>query len=394
MNVLLVDTNFSSIPIYESLISWGCRVYLIGRNPNDFLAKNFPNYIEADYSDLKLLKNIIEDYQIQYIVPGCNDHSYQVCAALSKESYTMNIDDLEKTNTLFNKKQFRDFCSKNKLPAPKSYTFDEICSDSLENQIIVKPVDAFSGKGVTRLSGQDIEALNQAVQYAKKSSKDGSCVIEEFVEGQLYSHTAFIVDGVIVKDFVVEEYGSVNPFVVDTSFLKETFSELLLNDIRENIANIANLLELSDGLIHTQLIHGQGKYWLVEITRRCPGDLYSQLIELSTGFNYAEMYASFFIGKKLPVNNKIEINKSIIRHTITQHHDGIFNYIHYKEPLKLERYISIATNGDQLSPSPNGRIGILFVDVETELRKKDLIDKFISRQVYDVEFAGIGERYE
>ncbi|MBD3843310.1 MAG: ATP-grasp domain-containing protein, partial [Campylobacterales bacterium] len=365
MNVLLVDTNFSSIPIYESLISWGCRVYLIGRNPNDFMAKNFPNYIEADYSDLDLLKNIIEEYQIQYIVPGCNDHSYQVCASLSKEKYAVNIDDLEKTNRLLNKKQFRDFCSKNKLPAPKSYTFDEICSAGLKKQIIVKPVDAFSGKGVTRLSGLDIEALNHAVQYAKKSSKDGSCVIEEFIEGQLYSHTAFIVDGVIVKDFVVEEYGSVNPFVVDTSFVKETFSELPLNDIRENIENIANILELSDGLIHTQLIVSQGRYWLVEITRRCPGDLYSQLIELSTGFNYAQMYASFFIGKKLPLNNKIEKNKSIIRHTITQHRDGIFNYVHCKEFLKLERYISIATNGDHLSPSPNGRIGILFVDAET-----------------------------
>lgn len=397
MNVLLVDTNFSSIPIYESLASWGYNVFIIGRNPNDFMAKKFLNYIEFDYSDTDLLKKIIEDYNIQYIVPGCNDHSYQACALLAKEKYTLNIDEVEKTNTLFNKKRFRDFCYENNLPAPQSYSFEEACEEGFNKEIIVKPVDAFSGKGVTRLNEFDFDKIKSAIEVAKKSSKDGDYVIEDFVEGQLYSHSAFIVKGVITKDFIVEEYGSVNPFVVDTSFVNKDFSPKILKMIRSNIEYISQLLNLSDGLIHTQFIASGDSYWLVEITRRCPGDLYSKLIELSTNFNYAEMYTSFFVEKDFPVSNNSnneEVNKKIIRHTITQSSKGVFNYIHYKVSLKLDRYVSISTNGDHLSPSPMGRIGIIFIDAETELRKKELIDKFISKQIYDVKFARVGEKNE
>ena len=49
--VVLVDTNFSSIPIYQSLIEGGHEVYVAGKNPNDALAKISKNYAEIDYSN-------------------------------------------------------------------------------------------------------------------------------------------------------------------------------------------------------------------------------------------------------------------------------------------------------------------------------------------------------
>ena len=37
MKILLLDTNFSSGPIYNYLVESGNEVYVIGNNPNDFL---------------------------------------------------------------------------------------------------------------------------------------------------------------------------------------------------------------------------------------------------------------------------------------------------------------------------------------------------------------------
>lgn len=51
-NVLLVDTNFSSGPIYQFLIQSGHNVTVLGRNPNDALAKSGYKYIQFDYSDI------------------------------------------------------------------------------------------------------------------------------------------------------------------------------------------------------------------------------------------------------------------------------------------------------------------------------------------------------
>ena len=40
MKVLLLDSAFSSLPIYEALINWGYDVRVMGNRPDDLLARN------------------------------------------------------------------------------------------------------------------------------------------------------------------------------------------------------------------------------------------------------------------------------------------------------------------------------------------------------------------
>lgn len=388
---LLVDTNFSAIPIYDYLVSLGLRVYVIGRTPTDFMAKSVPNYIEMDYSVIDNLTKVIDDLGIDYLIPGCNDHSYTICSQLADKPYSHNIDDARTTSTLLDKALFRAFAHQHHLSVPRVFTLEEALRVTCP--LMVKPVDAFSGKGVSRLTEVTGDKLNQAVETAKSFSKNGQVVIEEFVEGQLYSHTAFLQDQRIIQDFIVEEYGSANPFVVDTSFVKTDFSELVLIRLRHEIEKIAQLLNLKDGLIHTQFIAQNDQFWLIEITRRCPGDLYSQLIELSTGYAYAENYARAFIGNELTQSKQQEVTP-IVRHTITQQNTGIFNYLAFSRPLSVERYVSIATNGNQLQPSPLGRVGLLFLSANSLEERNELVDACLQRSLYQVHFIETGEQHE
>jgi carbamoylphosphate synthase large subunit len=391
--VLLVDTNFSAIPIYDYLISLGMTVYIIGRNPDDFLAKNVKNYIQLDYSDLNNLKKIIADLNIDYVIPGCNDHSYEICSRLSDEPYSISIDNFETTSTLLNKSKFRNFALLHQLPVPQIFNLETVYT--ADCALIIKPVDAFSGKGITQISQSEFSSIQSAIETAKSYSRSGEVIIEEFVAGQLYSHSAFLSDQKISQDFIVEEYGSANPFVVDTSFVKMDFPIHLLDDVRQRIEKLAQLLNLKDGLIHTQFICNGQKIWLIEITRRCPGDLYSQLIELSTGYPYAAQYTMAFLGQAVKTDalshSTYHSTKSIIRHTITQQKTGIFYALSYRQPLHITRYISIATSGDLLKPSPNGRVGILFALFNSDEEKMRLINAFLERKVYDVNFMALNE---
>lgn len=379
---LIVDTNFSALPIYEYLTSLEIIVYVIGRNPNDFVAKNFPNYIESDYSDPIVLMEIIKSYGFDYIIPGCNDHSYEVCANLSDASLLLNIDSIDATNTLLNKSKFREFAISNNLPVPRVFSLDTVID--ADCPLIVKPVDSFSGKGVSKVDVIGLSAIQSAVTEASCYARNGDVIIEEFVEGQLYSHSAFLKGKKIIQDFVVEEYGSVNPFVVDTSFVKTDFSFQLLGKIRNSIEKLANLLNLCDGLIHTQFICSRENLWLIEITRRCPGDLYSRLIEISTGFKYAENYTKAFLGQELTTEILTEPAKKIIRHTITQQDNGIFYQLKFFHALNIVSYISVAIVGELLKPSPNGRVGVLFVLVESNNDISSLKKEFLERKVYQV----------
>ena len=377
--VLLVDTNFSSAPIYNYLVQVDHEVYVIGDNQNDYLAKSIKNYIKIDYSDVDKTRELIGVLGIDYIVPGCNDRSYQVCAQLNLHGQFHGLDSIETSETINNKKKFREFANKIGLPVPQVISKENI---DVEWPVIVKPVDAFSGRGVTVIHMTESNLLKAAINCAKEFSHSNSYIVEEFVEGQLFSHTAFIAGQQIVADFVVEEHGTANPFVVDTSRVDYEFPEEMLTRIRTGIEMMAQSLSLVDGLIHTQFIKNGDKYWLIEITRRCPGDLYSQLIELSTSYHYVENYIRPFINQEMLVDNYTKKKSWIMRHTISQSTEGFFGSIQFNKPLFLEKIVPICVAGDYLKASPFGRVGILFAKTDSKKELDDLFSNTLKRNIY------------
>ena len=380
-NVLLVDTNFSSGPIYQFLVQAGHNVTVVGGNPNDALAKCVDDYVNLDYSDTEHTRRLVEERKIDYLIPGCNDRSYMVCSEINAEGRFPGIDPLATAEIINNKSKFRKFAAKHGLPTPQVLAQDEI---GYQWPMIVKPVDAFSGRGVTIIHEYDKISLASAISLAQNESKSGAYIVEEYVEGQLYSHTAFLQGGDILVDHIVEEHGTANPFVVDTSRVVYDFPASVLTSIRANIRLMASELSLQDGLVHTQFISNGEKYWLIEVTRRCPGDLYSQLIELSTGLQYAKNYAHPFIGMHLEVNKQSKRNW-VMRHTLTQSKPFTLGSLKFNHPLKLIKWVPISLTGDKLRASPYGRISIMFAEESNEKDLDEVFQKTIQRQLYEVQ---------
>ena len=379
-NVLLVDTNFSSGPIYQFLIDSGHNVTVVGGNPNDALGKSVDDYVQLDYSDVEKTRRLVEKRKIDYLVPGCNDRSYMVCAEINQDGRFPGIDPLETAEIINNKEKFRAFAAQNKLPIPKVLSEQEI---GTRWPVIVKPVDAFSGRGVTIIREGNSHELATALDVARQASRTKTCIVEDYVEGQLYSHTAFIQSGEIITDHIVEEHGTANPFVVDTSRVRYDFPQSTLDAIRRDITLFANKLGLQDGLVHTQLINGDSQYWLIEVTRRCPGDLYSQLIEISTGFNYAENYVRPFIGLPFNIIGNDQ-KKWVMRHTLTQSHEYTLGSLSFSLPLMIKKWVPIGITGDKLRASPNGRIGIIFTEQENENNLNEVFSLTLKRKLYSV----------
>jgi len=374
--VLLFDTNISSSPIYRYLAGEGFDVHVVGRNPQDFLAKTAKNYVDLDYSDVRAAVALVERLGATYIVPGCNDLSYSVCSQITATRSFPGIDPVSVSRTLMNKQEFRQYAASNGLPAPRAL----VAGDAVGRPVIVKPVDAYSGRGVTALKAPSQAELAAAVALAQQFSQSGGHIIEEYVEGQLYSHTAFLGPSGVVADFIVEEYGSVSPFTVDTSRVVHDFP--LLSEVRAAINQVALGLNLQSGLIHTQFITDTRNFWIVEVTRRCPGDLYSLLISLSTGFNYVENYVRPFIGR--PFRDEPQSARPIMRHTVALPQDQNFEAIRFSRPLTIEMFAPLAVAGDRVKGSPFGRIGLLFARAQSERDLDDLMRATLAGELYTV----------
>jgi hypothetical protein len=378
--VLLADTNFSSGPIYRELVSMGHDVHVVGNNPNDYLAKISSNYWNLNYADTDALAALVDKNEFEFLVPGCTDRSYTSCVAVSAGRFP-GLDPGEASDSIFNKGKFRLLADRLNLPVPR-----KLASDLSPSRwpIIVKPADAFSGKGITVLQEKDLPTLAEAISLARDVSPTGDYLIEEFVEGQLHSHSAFLRDQKIVQDFIVQEDSTVNPFVVDTSRVVHDAPLSLLSRLRDCIEVMAMELSLADGLIHTQFIRNGEDFWLIEITRRCPGDLYSQLIELTTGYPYARSYVLPFVDKSVPDFTDDLRDDPIMRHTVTLAAAQILAYLRFKLPLQIESLTPLSLAGDQLKPSPQSRVGIVFCRAADHQDLEHIYQMTLQRNLYEI----------
>ncbi len=380
-NILLLDTSFSAKPIYDFLLKTGNQVFVLGNKPDDALAKLANNYFNINYAKISEVELFIKKNKIDYLVPGGNDFSYKVCSILNQKLNYFNIDSKNVYENINNKEKFRKFALENSLNVPLIIPKVKI-KDNLP--VIIKPVDAYSGHGVTVIRKNDSRLINKAINKALKFSNSNQYLIEKFVEGQLHSHSAFLSNGKIIQDFIVEEHCTVNPFVVDTSRVIFNFKEDLLKQIRKNITKLAKALNISDGLIHTQFISNDKDFWIIEVTRRCPGDLYSRLIEESTGFPYAEFYARPFLNKKNKMKNLKLKKNNVIRHTITLSKEQIFNSIKLNKPIDNFELVILAKTGDKLQKSPLSRVGIVFTKAKNKKEADILFEKFKRKKIYSI----------
>lgn len=379
--VLLVDTNVSAAPIYRYLQSTGAEVHVVGGNPDDYLARTAPRYVNLDYSDFDALAGLARELDIDHLVPGCNDRAYQACAAVNARRPCFGIDTLEATEAIINKAQFRRLATELGIPVPRVFSPEEA---AIEETIIVKPVDAFSGRGTSVVEAGDRAGLDAAVARARSFSRTHACIVEAFLPGRLYSHSAFVSNQRVVADFVVEEHGTANRFVVDTSRVDYAFPPVMLAAIRVEVTKLAQRLGLQDGLLHTQFLVEGDRFWFVEVTRRCPGDLYSQLIELSTGFPYCEAYARPFLGEPMTALPAELSRRRVTRHTVSLPQGQSLESIEFSVPLRILRWVPLAAAGDTIQPSPFSRIGLLFAESPTQGDQDLLFEKMLRRELYAV----------
>jgi formate-dependent phosphoribosylglycinamide formyltransferase (GAR transformylase) len=362
MRTLLLGASFSAVPIYNRLILAGHEVTVVGSLRDDPCHKITNNSIFVDYSELDDVREIWAKGTFDFLVPTCNDASIKTATALASEYPILGYDNMNSFSQIANKDQFRWLCQKLELHAPRILA--QFVSESkvenfeLQGKALVKPVDSFSGIGISFVENS---VTDHQIKNALSASKVGKAVIEEFVEGTLHSHSAFIKDGLIQWQEFVDEYCDVNPYQVNRSYYPSRLGETIKIKVSAEIHKVAKYLNLSDGLIHTQFISNEDDFWLIEAMRRCPGDLFGTHFKLSSDFDYTWNYIAPFIGEEFDFSQKDDaraVSRQVLTLAASANFYGVRASASASEAETL--FVPLLSSGDMLNAAPHGKAGIVF----------------------------------
>lgn len=358
---LILDAGFASLPLQQAVKTAGFRTLVCSGKAHDAGMLTADITCEQNYADSEAVFRIAQQHTVAALLPGVTDVSYLSGCRVAHSLGLPGFDAPDVSDTIFLKDKFRAWALSKGLPVPQAAWTDEQARQ-LSLPLLVKPVDAYSGNGITKVT--DWAMLDAAIETARNASPGKQYVVENFCEGALYSHSAFIRNGEIVCEFFVDEYCTVYPWQVNSSSLSQNLSPDMRDSVSECMQSIVSDLRLVDGLLHTQFIASEDQFWLIELTRRCPGDLYSRLIELSTGVNYAGWFVAPFLGKSSPAVPRRPVQtRNIARHTVSVNRAMRFTGFAFKSlPADLIEVIPLTRPGTLVQPAPGDRAGLIFAE--------------------------------
>ena len=360
--LLILGGSHSELPLIVEAKKLGFFVYSLG-NKEDIGHKFSNEFIKEDYSDKNKILEIIKNKNIDFVLFGCNDFSIKSAAYAAKFLKKEIYDDIKTTETIHNKDLFKMFANEFNISVPKNYTYEDV-----EFPVIVKPIDLSGGKGI-KIVNSYVE-LDNAIKNILNISREKKYVIEEYIEGEHYSCFVFVFNKSIKIKFFAKEYFYKNKFLVNGAFSVFNLNKKITEKLEKDINIIINKLNLKNGILHVQFVVKDFKPYILEITRRCPGDLYLKLIDYSLGINISEIIVKNYTELLREDDFNITFSKKLImRHCLMTDKNGIFEHIKTDKKLNIIDYFPLKCSGDKIENYLLDKVGITFCEYQDNFEK-------------------------
>ncbi|MCI8417960.1 MAG: ATP-grasp domain-containing protein [Lachnospiraceae bacterium] len=193
--------------------------------------------------------------------------------------------------------------------------------EKLTLPVIVKPTDRSGSRGITKL--ETWEGLWEAMSLAVENSFEKKAIVEECLEGQEYSCECISYEGVHKLLALTKKYTTGHPHFIETGHLEPSgLSQQETQEVQQVVFQALDALKVRNGASHTEfMLNKKGQVQIIETGARMGGDcIGSNLVPLSTGYDYVRMVIDVACGKK-PDFSPVGEKKVAYIHFIFTHKD-------------------------------------------------------------------------
>ncbi|MEB6548871.1 ATP-grasp domain-containing protein [Heyndrickxia sporothermodurans] len=299
------------------------------------------HFEEINILDVEAVINYIDENGISLVYSVGSDLAIPVACEISERLNIPHFVSKETANICNNKNLMRttlgkDFNGNLRFQVVTSLE-EEI---ELKYPFILKPADSQGQRGVQLVN--NIEEYIESYEEAKKHTRSGLVILEQFISGPELSVNGYIVNGEVMfiipsdRETWPEYTGLIHKHVVPTENLtKETRDEL------KSIIELAcKKLGIFNGPVYAQLKLEQGKPYIIEITPRLDGCHMWNILKYYTGVNLLKLTFEHLLNNDISElkNQKKELRDGYVLEFICQPPETNADYSAYQNEIQNSLY--------------------------------------------------------
>ena len=298
---LVLAGGIAQVALIEELKRRGYRTLLADMNPACVAAGVCDEFCPVSAMDVEGIKQLARERDIDMVLTACADQilvaEVEVCQALGLRTYL----DLDTTRKVSDKHYMKDVFLRNGIPTSRYAVLDRFEDEKLTGlsyPLVVKPVDAYSARGVRKCRNR--EEVQKFLAEAIQISRSKTAVVEEFVDGRELTVEAFVCRGkATVLCIGSKQKLKDGGFVLSGSLYPADLSPELREEIGQTTQKIADAFHLKDSPININMItDGNHAYVLHEGILPEIGELKAENRYLMTCYLYCsdgvlDRYAGF-----------------------------------------------------------------------------------------------------
>lgn len=307
---MIIGAGFGQLPAISKAKDMGLYTIAVDRDPNAIGMKYADIALPIDVIDIPNIIKAAKIYKIDGVMTMQSD--------LPVPSVGATIDALglpgvryQVSKCCTNKIETRLALAAMDVPQPRFH----IAADLEEARVgvqkmdlpcVVKAPDSSGSRGVTRVSSLD--DTKSAFAEAKKYSRDGRILVEEFISGLEIGAQAFSVNGICEKVLVHNDTLSPPPYMIPTghSFPSDLPTEKM-KIVQAACAASVEALGIQSGPSNIDLIlTADNEPRIIEIGARIGATCLPELVEIHTGIQWVHESIRACLGEAVNLESKVD----------------------------------------------------------------------------------------
>ena len=315
MKAMIIPGGVPQVELIKQLKNRGIVTVLVDGSP-DAVARPYADvFYKENIFDVSAVKELAEKEKVDFLLTVCADQVLLVVAQVSEMLGLPCYIDYKTAQDVSDKIRMKRIFKEIGVPTTDYVETDHLELDAISHlhfPLVVKPVDAYSSKGVRKV--ESLDDLNRFYTEAKKISRSGGVIIEEYFQGNEISVDAFVVNGKakILTVSNSEKVKDKDRFVIFRGRYPVVASEVVLKEIEDIAQRIADGFGLVNAPLLIQLLNNRDDVSVLEFCARTGGNMKWLLIKYSCGVDVITATIDITLGKEPDLEIKDTGHKIVV----------------------------------------------------------------------------------